>query len=604
MVTGEAMARARERPGNGIGLAAALLMVLVVGGAVGILVSLVDRGWLPLDDGMLGHVAERVTEGDVPHVSFDDPYTGGQAYLHAWIFDTFGVDLLYLRYALIASYIVWGLAAWAILRRWLSPVAATIVASSAAVGSILVWPTPLPTWYTTIAVTVCAWLALRWNETGAVRYLAGAGVALGIGALFKLTALYALGAVVSIVGLRLRRQGGAQTIATALIWLPPLAVVALVTRQLTPSSVVYFVVPAVAAALLVERVSRLTDSPSGTLRSALGALSTLALGVVVVVVGWILWRYTPADWPAITDGWFSQPSRRLDRIRADPPSPLLTIPLFLAGVVLLRLADRAANPRLLWRLAAVVVVALAAFTGWSNAYLMAVFAVGLAVGVSTTHGLTSRESSMSDSALLLSLVAIYSSLVGFPHFSIVYVAYVAPLVGLALAAVCSEWRHTTAFFASVVGLALTTVLLTAGGWYSYGSFYPDRLALAPSPDPRASVSVHPASLREFDVATSVRELAREHPIWAGPTLAHLYYLAGARNVTRLIYEFTNDEPYRNLPEHLVASCVHVIVINHRPVDWAAPVPEETLADLQGIYEHTSAIGGYEIRWTEPIPECS
>ncbi len=53
-----------------------------------------DRGWFPLDEGALGHSAERVLAGELPHRDFDDAYTGGLARFDAVVFEVLGTRLL------------------------------------------------------------------------------------------------------------------------------------------------------------------------------------------------------------------------------------------------------------------------------------------------------------------------------------------------------------------------------------------------------------------------------------------------------------------------------------------------------------------------------
>ena len=59
---------------------------------------LLDRGWVPHDEGMLAQSAARVLRGELPHRNFDEVYTGGLSYLNALAFQLFGERLLSMRY--------------------------------------------------------------------------------------------------------------------------------------------------------------------------------------------------------------------------------------------------------------------------------------------------------------------------------------------------------------------------------------------------------------------------------------------------------------------------------------------------------------------------
>ena len=59
--------------------------VLLLAGCL-YLVPFVDRGWVPLDEGMVGQAAERVLNGQLPHVDYEEPYPGALSYAYAAVF--------------------------------------------------------------------------------------------------------------------------------------------------------------------------------------------------------------------------------------------------------------------------------------------------------------------------------------------------------------------------------------------------------------------------------------------------------------------------------------------------------------------------------------
>src|SRR5713226_6506525 len=63
--------------------------------------------WDPVDEGTLGQSAERILHGEMPHRDFDDPYTGGLAYIDAAIFKLFGINLFWLRLFLFVCFLAW-----------------------------------------------------------------------------------------------------------------------------------------------------------------------------------------------------------------------------------------------------------------------------------------------------------------------------------------------------------------------------------------------------------------------------------------------------------------------------------------------------------------
>src|SRR4051812_41725222 len=80
-----------------------------------------NRGWLPFDDGMLAHAAQRVLAGELPHRDFNDVYTGGLTWLNAGALLIAGDRLPSLRLVLLAWFLVWVLVVQYIATRFVRP---------------------------------------------------------------------------------------------------------------------------------------------------------------------------------------------------------------------------------------------------------------------------------------------------------------------------------------------------------------------------------------------------------------------------------------------------------------------------------------------------
>src|SRR5215212_5778968 len=78
-----------------------LVLLVVLAISVAYVGRHLSRGWMPFDDGALAQSAERLLQGELPHRDFDDPYTGGLAFLNAGAFRLFGLTLWSMRLALI-----------------------------------------------------------------------------------------------------------------------------------------------------------------------------------------------------------------------------------------------------------------------------------------------------------------------------------------------------------------------------------------------------------------------------------------------------------------------------------------------------------------------
>ena len=66
---------------------------LIVAASLVYLWTFVPRGWVPHDEGMLGQSAEHVMLGHMPHVDYEELYTGGLTLLHAAAFRVLGQSI-------------------------------------------------------------------------------------------------------------------------------------------------------------------------------------------------------------------------------------------------------------------------------------------------------------------------------------------------------------------------------------------------------------------------------------------------------------------------------------------------------------------------------
>src|SRR5262245_965948 len=125
-------ASVRQHPAHERRFAAAFLLL-----AVAYLAWFVPGGWIPHDEGMLGQTAEWVLKGGLPHVDYQEPYTGGLTWLYAGIFRVAGVDLINVRWVLFAAASVALIVVYATIRRFLSPTGSVL-----ATWVALVWSFP------------------------------------------------------------------------------------------------------------------------------------------------------------------------------------------------------------------------------------------------------------------------------------------------------------------------------------------------------------------------------------------------------------------------------------------------------------------------------
>ena len=165
-----------------------------------------NRYWYPTDDGFYAHIAERLMSGEVLNRDVQDIHPGYVHAVHVLAFQTFGVDLVSLRYPMIATAFIQSVVIGVLLRS-----RGLLVAVAGSVGAIALgvvqFMSPNPNWYClALAVVLACWLMAM--PHGPVR-LVGAGLILGTLTLFRhLTGIWVAMAVIALM--LIERDGDAR----------------------------------------------------------------------------------------------------------------------------------------------------------------------------------------------------------------------------------------------------------------------------------------------------------------------------------------------------------------------------------------------------------
>jgi Dolichyl-phosphate-mannose-protein mannosyltransferase len=605
----------------------ALLVVLAVGLAyVG---WNLGRGWIPFDDGALGHAAERVLQGELPHRDFDDIYTGGLAYLNAAAFRVLGTTLWSLRLVLLAFLVAWVPAVYYVASRFVRPVAAGAATLLAVVWSVPNYPAAMPSWYNLFFATFGVAALLRYLEDGRRRWLVAAGVAGGLSFLVKVIGLYYVAGV--LLFLVYQAHGDARAAATtdgprgsayALFVTGALAIfaaalVTLVRHQFHAPEVVHFVLPGtLVAALLVWNEWTVPAGASRTRFVALARLSTpFLLGVAIPIALFLVPYVRAGALESLINGLFVLPTKRFAfaAFRGLPPVWTTVWLLPLVVVVLGAQTRRTASTRA-WL--ALFVVALAAlfvaslrsdttyrFVWYSARNLLLLLVVAGVVAIARDRATAPEASLRRGRTVALLCVTVLCSLVQYPYSLPVYFCYVAPLVALTgVALVHSLPRLPAVVLAALVAFygAFAVARVNGRPLYLMGSRILAPYWTQPMALPRAGIDVPIAHGPVYRaLITAVRQRARGGYTWASPDCPEIYFLSGLRNPTRSLFDFF-DDPRERGPRVLAALDEHAVtavVLNRLPAFSPGLTTDPALiAALEQRYPYGADFGPFQLRW--------
>ena len=443
-----------------------LLFVVVWVVALGYAWAYLDRGWVPHDEGTLAFSAARVMEGMVPHLDYDEVYTGGLAFAGAAAFKVFGVDLFTLRLLLFALFALWIPVVYWSARRFATPSLSVVVTLLAGAWSIPAYSAAVPSWFNLFFAGFAAACLLRYLETSGRRWLVAAGVAAGVSILAKVVGLYLVAGCLLALGFfeqaaprrdpEPRGSGGRlySGLVTAAGIALSLLVWSVVRRVAEPVVFLHFVLPAaLLSGWLVVTEWRLPPSIARVrVRALAGLVLPFLVGVAMPLVVFAIPYALRGGLGDLYQGVFVDPLQRLDFARRRPPQ-LKTMLNIVPVLAVLGMSWRLPESRRL-RVAGFLAVlcGLLLFLGSSwqvyprvwfsmRSLIPVVTLCGIAVlwaaaqskgatgGVPPSH--SARAPGLRELQLFTFLsITGFAGLVQFPFTAPIYFLYVAPLVAL------------------------------------------------------------------------------------------------------------------------------------------------------------------------------
>lgn len=584
-----------------------------------------DRGWVPHDEGALGHSAERILGGELPHRDFDEIYTGGLSVLNAAAFRLVGTNLRAPRVALFAVFLLWIPAVFYVAARFVAPSTAGLTTLLAVAWSLPNYSAAVPSWYNLFFATFGTAALLRHLETERARWLVAAGTAAGLSCLAKITGLYFIAAAILFFIYREQLEARADPRGTGRVTAYRVATTAglmlligllgaLMRSRHGPLEILHFVLPGAALATFLVWHEWSASPPPG--RGRFARLWRLAapftLGVVVPLAAFLVPYVASGSVPALLNGVFITPARRLSFAQMgfrDPFVAAAVLPVVALLGLTLPTEGRWVRPGGV--LGLIVLLVLSHTTDgyrivWSSMRPL-VPGVVLAGALVLTHPRIAPRlpGVRRQQVVLLLAVAALGSLVQFPFSAPVYFLYVAPLAALAALAVASSatepahrLRHPAVPAALIFYIVFAVLRLHPGFIYNLGSSYrrvdlSARLALD-----RGGLRI---SVADRDEYTRLVSLLAGHvggrPIYAAPDCPEVYFLAGVENPTRTIFDFF-DPPAERRARFVAAITrpdVSGAVINRRP-SFSGRMAAEFQAVLATRFAAADTVGRFVVRW--------
>jgi Dolichyl-phosphate-mannose-protein mannosyltransferase len=588
------------------------------------------RGWHPMDEGMWGQSAEHVLDGQLPHRDYHESYTGGLTYLNALAFRAFGINSASTRYMLYLFFLAWVPAVYYVARLFVSSPIASALTFLAVAWGVPNYAGANPSWYNLFFATFGLAALLRYVETQRSRWLVVAGFCGGVSFLFKQSGLYFVAAALLFF---LFREQVANTADSAqkhdsrlyriLFCVVVLAYEAflfdLVVKRLNSVTLCYFFLPAsLVGVLLVWREFASTHDQSHRFAFLLREVAFFATGVAVPVAIFLLPFVKGGAIPDLVRGVFILPAKQIANAGWTPSifrllggvaanvaivlGVFLIWPKFRKLTVGLALLGMSCGLLLTRSLPSVHKEIWGAF--WVLLPTVVIAGMTLLVRPSgSNQGSLSKVSKENFQKLFLILsVTALCSLVQFPFTTAAYYCYVAPLAGVAAAAVVSFLKYRPRLFlvgAYCFALIYVVFDITPGFVFGMGDRYRPDIMVAKLDLPRAGglrVGLSGKQVYE-DLGRILEQHARNQYIFCTPDCPEMYFLYTFRNPTRYFFDFF-DEP-NGRTQRILATIhehnINLVVLNEDPV-FSLPVATDLRAALELEFPNHVAIGEFDVRW--------
>jgi hypothetical protein len=606
-----------------------LVLIFVWTLSAGYMATHLKRGWVPHDEGAFAESGLRVMNGELPHRDFDELYTGGLSYLHAFAFREMGINLVSMRYVLYVFFLAWILAVFYVASRFLSDFVAGCIALLAVAWSVPNYAAAVPSWYNLFFATFGAAALLRCLEVGSRRWLFLAGIFGGLSILAKIVGVFYVAAALLFLVFREqclassaeRRQDERSHLYSvslfASLTLFLFFLFHLVHKIPGVAEFTNFVLPAcVLAMLLLEReFAGVQGSSSERFRRLLRFIWPFVAGTAGPILVFMIPYIHSGALRALFEGIFILPTKRLGFAETAAPPLIAMLPIVGIMVVILIAHKSESFGRRIWcgilalGLGAVLVAsakfALVCKLGW---YSLAASIPLIVVTTAVVLGFSRQSRGLSplrqQQLMLLASITALTSLVQFPFSAQVYFCYVAPLAILTGAALMASLSRPPRF---VIGalvifyLCFAVFRVTPTFIYEMGKYYsPDTQTERLSLPLAGGLRVDP---REAGLYERLIPLVHEHAagqfIYAAPDCPEVYFLSGLQNPTRTLFDFLDDATDRTqrILTTLEDHHVRVVAIKQSP-GFSNEMDPSLEKALDERFPKSEDLDEFEVRWRE------
>jgi len=583
--------------------------------------SFLFKGWIPHDAGTLAQTAERIIHGEIPHVDFDEMYTGGLSYLHALGFKIFGVKLSSLRIVFFIFLLPYIFSCYWLASRVASSFESFVVTVLCVVWSVPNYMASMASWYNLFFAVYGSVFVFQYIKTRCSRYLFLAGLCGGLSFIVKITGLYYILSVVFVIFYLETTESnfsGTDTkdkavcfslIKSSVLLIIILINISLVKNYFNMMVVIHFLLPIffVCVYLIYNEWREGKGGFLVRLWNNIRMYSPFIIGISLPVILLLVFYISKGYLQEFINGLFLLPQKRF-KLSFYPLPPFYTIISVLFWVAIFFIhQNKKPVTRLLLLILSIFLLAVLLFSYNPQTYRSVWFSLRPLVPLCAFLILfflfkADSNSENKKRVELFYLTTLFSclSLIQYPFSNPIYFCYFVPSLFLGiLYYLKARFKKIPGQFVaiSVFLILFGTIWLNTGKPYfnceKYVNLKEDKLLLSN----RANILV---SERDKIVYEKLVEFIHCNGgdsdfIYAFPDCPEVYFLSKKRNPTKVIFDFYGDSVKTNSLIKLInTNKIKLAVINSRIEFSHAGINRDKYEILAKHFDYVKDIGWFRV----------
>ncbi len=543
--------------------------------------------WVSFDEGQLGHSAERILNGERPFIDFDEPYTGGLAYIHAFIFSLFGERLIYLRYSLVLCILITVWPVFCILKNYYSSFQTLILTTLVFLLTFPSYFSALPSWYMSLITLWVIYLNFIYIKTSNLLSIAFTGFLIALATLLKINGIFILFAsIFFIFNLKVSQLNSINSdtpnrsnilpvifISIAIIalisFLYSLSAKIAIAMNLT--SVLLFLLPSyfLSYYTISNLISKKRLINLITILQIISPILVLLITFTFVILIYFLLIYDLSELQIFFQGVFVAPQERIKLYNSLPPSILLYIFLAVIFLIIKRLQHHnlLTIPTKIINISLFLILLLLLFNDLTYLFYVSITFWCLVLILNSLIFSDDTE----EISLMIGVNYCLFSLLQFPYFDIIYMIYPLPLLLVyffikKISFCTSLFKHKyLCVFLIFFLLFKTTAILTGGKNGILSSVNPFKIEDVQELTLKNSgLWLHRHQISEMELLNeTLNEDFAHKKILATPDATDVYYFSKIKNRTKIFYDDLSFPTIEDQINYFKSFKFDVIVINTR-----------------------------------------